>query len=95
MQADLLPGGADEADVAAWLEGTAQHKKLSPIATFLVSSRTGMMQTASRSCCLDDLISAYSGAWSSALNHMKTSAEPVTGLQCPSVSELFHQLQVY
>ena len=41
LQADLLPGGADEADVAAWLGGTAQHKKLSPIATFLVSSRTG------------------------------------------------------
>jgi hypothetical protein len=41
-QADLLPAGAEDADVAAWLHGTAQHKKLNPIATFLVSSCTGI-----------------------------------------------------
>ena len=28
--------------MAAWLQRTAFHKKLNPIATFLVSSRTGM-----------------------------------------------------
>ena len=41
-QADLLPAGSNEAAVAAWLQNTAFHKKLNPIATFLVSSRTGM-----------------------------------------------------
>lgn len=56
MQADLLPGGADEADVVAWLDGTAQHKKLSPIATFLVSSRTGTTQTTLPSDGPDELI---------------------------------------
>ncbi len=38
---DLLPKGAPKDDVRQWLEATALHKRLSPIATFLVSSRTG------------------------------------------------------
>ncbi|CAK0756494.1 hypothetical protein CVIRNUC_002460 [Coccomyxa viridis] len=41
-KADLLPAGSNEAAVAAWLQRTAFHKKLNPIATFLVSSRTGL-----------------------------------------------------
>ncbi|KAK9916297.1 hypothetical protein WJX75_001022 [Coccomyxa subellipsoidea] len=37
---DLLPKGTDLEDVSQWLERSAAQKRLSPIATFLVSSRT-------------------------------------------------------
>ena len=40
-QADLLPRGAAWDGVASWLTATAVHKRLNPIATHLVSSRTG------------------------------------------------------
>ncbi|BDA41159.1 probable nitric oxide-associated protein 1 at N-terminal half [Coccomyxa sp. Obi] len=39
-KADLLPKGTDLGEVVAWLERAAAHKRLNPIATFLVSSRT-------------------------------------------------------
>ena len=41
VQADLLPKGAPKEGVRAWLDAIAQHKRLSPTGTFLVSSRTG------------------------------------------------------
>ena len=57
-QADLLPAGSDEAAVAAWLQNTAFHKKLNPIATFLVSSRTGMRCSFSTvDCCKSSSLS--------------------------------------
>ncbi|CAL8466555.1 g6091 [Coccomyxa elongata] len=39
-KADLLPKGTDLGEVAAWLERAAVHKRLNPIATFVISSRT-------------------------------------------------------
>ena len=39
-QADLMPKGTDLGEVTAWLERAAVHKRLNPIATFVVSSRT-------------------------------------------------------
>jgi len=39
-QEDLLPKGTSLEDVAQWLERAATHKKLNPVATFVVSSRT-------------------------------------------------------
>ncbi len=44
-QADLLPKGTDLGEVAAWLERAAEHKRLSPIVTFVVSSRTRESET--------------------------------------------------
>jgi hypothetical protein len=38
---DLLPRGTISEEVIQWLNGAAVHKRLSPIATYLVSSRTG------------------------------------------------------
>ncbi len=35
-----MPKGTDLGEVAAWLERAAVHKRLNPIATFVVSSRT-------------------------------------------------------
>ncbi|EIE26295.1 hypothetical protein COCSUDRAFT_26953 [Coccomyxa subellipsoidea C-169] len=45
---DLLPKGTNTEEVAQWLERSAAQKRLSPIATFLVSSRTreGIAQVA-------------------------------------------------
>ncbi len=42
-QVDLLPKGTNIEEVAQWLERSAAQKRLSPIATFLVSSRTSAL----------------------------------------------------
>ena len=52
--------------MAAWLQNTAFHKKLNPIATFLVSSRTGTGCSFSvYDCCGASSLSLSTSQWAS------------------------------
>ena len=55
-QVDLLPKGTNTEEVAQWLERSAAQKRLSPIATFLVSSRTSALLNP---CISEHILNTY------------------------------------